>query len=287
MHKEHHGFLWGILAALASAGMALFVKLSTSVSVATLIFSRFALGVPIILWVIYQKKLPITWEKVPKNLIRSLGSIIALYAYFYSIQMLPIVNAITLTNTAPLFLPFIALIWLKLIVSKQRFLAVAVGFVGIIILLHPTSSFVEIGSLLGLASGLFGAIALMSIRQLSKTESTEMILAYYFLIGTVLSFFPIFFDWKPISDPLQWLYLFLTGFFALIYQYAITKSYTHAPATKVSTMNYLSVVFGGLLGWWVFGEVPDYWVLAGTLLIISGALIALFDRTPPREIGKT
>ncbi len=285
MHKEHHGFLYGILAALSSAGMALFVKLCTSVSVGTLVFSRFVLGVPIILWVIYHQKLDISWAKVPKNLTRSLASILAIYAYFYSLQLLPIVNAITLTNTAPLFLPFVALIWLKLLVSKRRFLATAIGFVGILILLRPTSHFLETGSLLGLASGVLGAIALMSIRVLSKTESTEMILSYYFLIGTALSFFPLFLDWQPFYDPMQWLYLFLSGVCALIYQFTITKAYTHAPATKVSTMNYLGVVFGGLFGWWIFNEVPSYWVLAGTLLIISGALVALFDHTPPRRIG--
>jgi drug/metabolite transporter (DMT)-like permease len=286
LHKEHYGFLYGALAALSASGMGLFVKLSNSAAVASLIFARFILAFPIVLWVIYHKKIHIQIAKVPKNLTRSIASILALYAYFYAVQMLPLVNAITLTNTTPLFLPIAVLVWYKLVVSKRRFLATAVGFLGVVILLRPMGDFQLLGSLLGLASGLFGAVALISVRQLSKSESTETILCYYFLIGAVISFFPVLFDWKPISEPLQWLYVLLSAVCALIYQFTLTKAFTHAPATKVGTTNYLAVVFGGIYGWTIFGEVPDMWVVIGTVLIISGAFIALFDHTPPRSFRK-
>ena len=92
--------------------------------------------------------------------------------------------------------------------------------------------------------------------------------------------------WEPITSTTNWGYLILIALFALVYQYTITKAYTHAPATKVSTMNYLSVVFGGLTGWWIFGEVPSYWVLVGTVLIIIGATMALMDNTPAKSVGK-
>lgn len=286
MHKEHFGFLYGLVAALSASGMALFIKLSSSASIATLIFSRFVLGVPIVMWIIYRYKIPMTWNKVPKNLSRSLGNILGLYCYFFSLHKLPLVNAVTLTNTLPIFLPFLVLIWMKMVVSKLRFFAAALGFLGVIVLMRPTSDFVNIGSIMGLASGLFFAIAAMSVRILSKTENTETILAYYFLIGSVLTFFPVLFDWNPISEPIQWLYILCSAICALISQFTLTKAYTHAPATKVGTMSYMSVVFGGVLGWLVFGEVPDVWVLAGTILIISGAVMALLDPTEARPIKR-
>ncbi len=286
MHKEHHGFLYGIIAALSSSGVALFAKLSTSASVPTLVFSRFALGLPIILWMLFRAQVTFSVKKIPRQLVRNLASLAALYAYFFAIQVLPLVNAVTLVNTAPLFIPFVVLIWLKLLVSKRRFLAVFIGFIGVLILLRPGGDFFQLGSMVGLLGGLLGAISLTTVRQLSKTESTKTILSYYFLIGAVISFFPMVLDWTPISDPMQWLYLFLSGLCALIFQYTLTKAFTHAPASKVSTVSYLSVVFSGLLGWWILGEVPDYWVLVGVLLIVIGALFALFDRSVPRPIGK-
>ena len=287
MRKEHHGFLFGMIAALSSATMALFIKLSPSISVPVLIFARFAMGVPLFLWIAHKKKIDLSWKKVPKNLTRNVGSILALYTYYYALHQLPLVNAITLANTAPLFMPFVTLVWLKLLVSKKRFLAAAIGFLGVIILLRPSGDLIVLGDVVGLASGLFGAIALVGVRILSKTENTETILAYYFFIGAVLTFFPIFIDWKPIEEPMQWFYLFLISATALIFQFTITKAFTHAPATKVSTVSYLAVVFGGLFGWWFLGEAPDYWVLVGAVLIICGALFALFDKTPPRPIGKS
>lgn len=285
--KEHLGFFYAVLAVLCSSGMSLFVKLSSSATVSTLVFARFALGVPIFLWIIQHKKIKLTWKAVPKNFTRSLAGILNLYAFYFALQALPLVNAITLTNTAPLFLPILALVWLKILVSKWRFFAVGLGFLGVCIILRPsTTEFLAIGSILGLFGGLCRAIAIFNVRLLAKTETTETILSYYFLIGAVLSVFPLFFNWHPFTDPLQWLYVFLAGALALAYQYTFTKACAHAPATKMSSVSYLGVVIGGLLGWWVFGEIPDLWVLVGAFLIVCGALIALFDQTPPIHLKK-
>ncbi len=282
------GILWAILAILLASGMALFVKLSTAATVPTLVFARFILGVPIFLWVVHRKKITLKWSEVPKNFARSFAGIAALYAFYFALQGLPLVNAVTLAYTSPLFIPILAFLWLKIVVSKRKYIAIGIGFLGVIVILRPTASdFFVVASFLGLASGLFRAIALLSVRLLAKTEPTEKILSYYFFIGASLAVIPLVFDWRPITETLQWLYVFLAGLFALGYQYAFTKACATTPATTVSTVSYLAVVFGGLLGWWVFGEVPDLWVLAGIILIIFGAIFALTDSTPPRYLKKS
>jgi len=267
---------------LFSAGMALFVKLSSSATVAMLVFSRFALGVPIFLWVAREAKLRLTWREVPKNLMRSIAGIANLYAFYYALHSLPLVNAITLSSTAPLFLPFLYLIWQKTLVSRQRFIAAAIGFLGVVVILRPSArDFLVMGSLLALFAGFCRSVAIFNVRSLAKTEKTEKILSYYFFIGAVFSIFPLFLDWEPIQSSTQWLFVLLAGVSALGYQYTFTKACAMVPATKVSSINYLTVVIGGLFGWWIFGEIPDIWVLVGVLLIIVGAMIALFDRTAP------
>ena len=168
MEKEHHGFLYGLIAAVSSAGMAVFAKLGADTSVETMVFARFALGIPLLWWVIVHKKIDISWKLVPKHLLRALGGLLTLYLYFYAVKMIPLVNAVTLSNTAPLFMPFLALFWLKMLVSKRRFLAVGIGFIGVVILMRPTSSILGWGSLVGLGAGLFGALSLMGVRQLSR-----------------------------------------------------------------------------------------------------------------------
>ena len=285
MDKEHRGFLYALIAAFASAAMAIFGKLSAPIPVEMVVFVRFVLGLPILIWVIVHKKVNVSLKQISKHLLRSLAGLVALYCYFYSLKTIPLVNAVTFSNTIPLFMPFVALAWLRVLVSKMRFVAVSIGFVGVLILLRPTGNILEWGSVFGLGAGLFGAIALMGVRLLTKTESTRTILFYYFLISTVGSFFPAIFAWKPIVDVEHWIYLLLVGFFALIYQYMITQAFANAPATKVSTIGYLSIIIGGVSGWLVFGEVPNDWFLLAILLIIGGTLLALFDKTPPRTIN--
>ncbi len=289
MHPEHslerRGLLFALLAVLFSSLMALLVKLGSSATVATLVCARFVLGVPIFLWVVRREKLKLRWREVPKNLMRSVAGIANLYAFYYALHALPLVNAITLSSTAPLFLPLIYFFWQRLLISKRKIIGACIGFLGVCVFLRPsTTEFLVIGSLLALFAGFCRAVAVFNVRSLAKTEPTSLILSYYFFIGATLSFFPIFFDWEPIHDKMQWLWVFLAGAAALGYQYTFTKACARVPATKVSSINYLSVIIGGLLGWWVFKEIPDIWVLVGTLLILCGALMALLDHTPPNRL---
>ena len=287
MHKEHHGFLWGILAAITGSGMGLFVKLGSEVPLTTLVFIRFALALPIVAILLFQKRVILTWKKVPKHLTRSLAGLGSLILYYFAIRHLDLVNAVTLRNAAPLFMPILAIFWFKVLVSKRRIIALCIGFFGVLILLQPTGKFLESASLLALVSAFLGAVAMMSIRQLSRSEPTEVILSYYFSICTMIMLIPMVIGYRHIKDPIQWVYLFAAGFCALIFQYAITKAYTYAPATKVSTVSYLGVFFGGLYGWLFFDEIPNAWVWIGAIFIIVGAIIALTDTTKPRRLKKT
>lgn len=285
MLKERHGYLFGFLAALFGSGMGLFAKLADQMPISTIVFARFALSVPFIIWMFtHQRQHLPTKNAFPLHLLRSLMSLSALYAYFYSVRRLFLVDAVTFFNTAPLFLPLLAFFFFRMIVSKNRFLGIFIGFLGVVVLLRPFGHSMQLmASMIALLGAFCSAVALMTVRKLSKTEPTKSILLSYFLIGTILSFFPLIGSWVSVSDPLQWIYTILGGVCALVFQYMLTKAYTHAPATKVSTMNYLGVVFGGIYGWAIFGEIPTLWALAGVGLIILGALIAIFDRGASRK----
>lgn len=282
--REWIGFLLGFIAAVSAAIMAILIKDMSDIPVQTMVFARFMIGLPFLLSLVFAKKVHFSFKKVPKHLLRALAGIGTLYCYFYTIKVIPLVNAVTLVNTQPLFIPLVVLVWMRLIVSKLRFFAVIIGFVGVLVLLRPGSLFSDWASLIGLLGGLLSAIALVGVRILSREEPTEAILCYYFLIATVFSFFPMLFGWEPISNFKEWIYLIAIGAFATVYQYLITLSYSLAPASKVSTMNYFGVILGGLSGWLFFNEAPDIWVFVGSALIIVSGVLALFDKTPPREL---
>ncbi len=282
MQKEHLGFLYGILAALSSTVMALLIKWTQEVPNEMMVFIRFFIALLVFLPYIFRHRAQIHFFQVPRHFVRGLAGLGSMYCYFYSIEHLPLVTAITIFNTFALFIPVVIFFWLKLQIPKIRMLAVSIGFLGVVLILRPTEGFSEWILAVGLLGGMLSAIALVGIRQLSKVETTEMIMAHYFLISTVISFFPMVISWEPIARPMLWVNLVLIGIFSLIYQYCLTKSLTHAPSSKIGALSYLNVIFSGLLGWWFFAEVPTWWVLAGSILIIAGGLIAVLSKEEPK-----
>jgi drug/metabolite transporter (DMT)-like permease len=281
--KEHHGFIYGILSAIASAVMTVFIRFAFEVPSAMVVFFRFLIALVLIIPLCYQKSVSFSMAQVPKHLTRALCGLAAMWVYISAVKRTNLIDAIALWNTAPLFLPFILLIWQRTLVSTKRFLTGLVGFAGVLFILRPSDLLSNSGNLLGLVNGLLSAISWVGIRQLSKTESTETILLYFFTISTALMVIPSFIEWQPLSLT-NWLYIVGVGFFSCLNQYFLTKSYTHAPASKVSSLNYLTVIFGGLAGWWIFNEVPAFWDLFGVGLIILGGVLALLDRSEPRRL---
>jgi len=282
-HKEHHGFLYGLLAALLLACSAVFVKWGAKVPNATIVGIRFIISLLCMLPYILSGRVHIHWNSIPKHFLRAVAGLVAISCYFYSVKNLPLVNAVTLANTGPIFMPIVLFIWLKLVLPKGRIWPLVIGFIGVLVILRPGPDFGVWATLIGLTGGLFAAIAQVGVRQLSKTESTETILAYYFIISTALTIPLMILTWEPISSPFLWLDLALISLFSVAFQYFFTKSLTHAPASKVSVMSYLGVVFSGLLGWWIFAEEPSLWVLAGSVLIIVGGIVALLSKEQPRK----
>ncbi len=282
MDKNHWVF-YGLMAALACSFTALFVKLSEQASITALVFARSALGLPIALWLIYKKHAIVTLSNLPKNLIRSLAGLSALYAWFYAAQRLPLIDSVTFLNTAPLFLPFI-LLFTKLLSSKWKFVGSILGFIGLAMVFFDGTPHNEWLNWIGLSAGFFVAIAYVTNRKLTKTETPETILAYYFLICPVASIVPLIIYWEPINQPIEWLYVILTGLFALAYQYILTKAYSKTSASRVGLLSYLSILFTGIMGWATFGEMPRLWALLGIVLIVLCALIAFVDQSKPEKI---
>ena len=284
MHEEHHGFIYGVLSAFVASIMFVFVKLLMDLPVTTIVFTRFFIGLIVLSpWLLHGKH-NFSLKHLPKHLIRDLSGLAGIYCFFYALQILPIMNAATLSNTSPLFIPLVVLVALKLVLPKQRIWALVIGFLGVLLILQPGSNPIFEGvSLIGLASGLLSAIAAVYIRQLSRVETTTTILLTYFITATAIAFIPMILFWEPIKG-VQWVYLGAVGTLGTLSQYLLTKSYTHAPASKASLLSYLGVVFGGLFGWLIWGEVPSIWGLAGALLIILGGTIALLDKSQPRKL---
>lgn len=157
----------------------------------------------------------------------------ASFLYMLSLNKISIINATLLFNTAPIFIPLLALFWLKIPVSSRVWVAVALGFLGIIAIIKPSSDIVtQPGNLIGLAAGLSLAIAYLLMKLLTATDPGLRIILYYFGIGTLLQI-PLLFFTSTFPSMHSFLFSILSGIMLLLAQIGLVKAYSYAEASEV------------------------------------------------------
>jgi drug/metabolite transporter (DMT)-like permease len=226
-------------------------------------------------------------QRLGAHLVRALAGLTAMYCYFYAIAHLPLAEAVLLNYTAPLFIPLAALLWVGEPFGRKLWWPIGIGFVGVGLILKPGLSLLAPIALIGLAAGLFSALAMAGIRKLTNTEPATRVVFYFSLTSTLVAALPLAWRWQtPAAD--LWLPLILIGVLSTLAQILMTRAYAHAPAAQVGPFLYAIVVFAGLFGWVLWQEIPDWLSLAGTLLVILAGILAIHlggrATAPPAEL---
>jgi drug/metabolite transporter (DMT)-like permease len=208
------------------------------------------------------------------HLTRALAGVCGIYLFVYAIRELHLAEAVLLNHTSGLFVPFLALFWLREKPAPLVGLALVIGFVGVALMLKPTQLSVSLAMLAGLASGFTSALAIVTIRRNARTEPYARIVFYFFVLAALVSAIPMLWAWETPS-PMEWLMMAGAGLFATIGQVFATRAYTFAQAAQIGPWTYSSVVFAGLWGWALWGEAPDAWSWLGAALVVTGSIITL------------
>lgn len=205
---------------------------------------------------------------------RAVFGTVASFLYMLSLKYIPLVNATLLFNTAPIFIPIIMMLWLKKRVPIIGWIAIAIGFLGIAIIIKPGPIlFADSGNLLGFSSGFCLAVAYLLIKLLTNTDHGFRIIFYYFSIGAAMHV-PLLFFAGPVPDSHTVIFSTLSGIALLTGQFALVKGYTYAEAYQIGTFQYTSLVFVGLIEWFLWGAIPAFTELVGMLLVaLSGIVI--------------
>lgn len=270
------GALLMLASGLLFSGMGAMVKyLSAELPNEMVVFFRSAMGLLALLpWVLHRGLGQLKTKRLRAHLGRGLAGVTAMYCYFYAIAHLPLSEAVLLNYSTPLFIPFIAALWLGERVSPRLWAAIVTGFVGIVLILKPGLDLFAPASLIGVASGVFGALAMVSIRRLTHTEPTLRIVFYFSLVCTVVSAVPLLWRWQT-PDPGLWAVLILMGALASLAQLLLTRAYSHAPAAQVGPFTYSTVVFAATIGWAFWGEIPDGLSFVGTALVCLAGILTI------------
>lgn len=200
--------------------------------------------------------------------LRGALNVVAMLAFFYAVTITPLAEVAALGFTAPLFASVLALLLLRERVHRHRVTVIAFGFVGALVVLRPGVEGVHLGALLLLFSSSMWAMALMVIKVLARTDSSATITLYMVLVMTPLALVPALLVW-------QWPTLVQLGWFALIAllgtlgQLCLAQSFRVAEVTAVLPLDFLKLVWGSLLGFVLFAEVPDVWTWVGGAMIFG------------------
>jgi drug/metabolite transporter (DMT)-like permease len=269
------GALFAVLAAAAFALMSACIKAaSASVGTPVIVFFRSAVGMLVLLpWLLRHGAGVLRTQRPGGHLWRSAFGVCAMYCFFYAIAHLHLAEAILLTYSTPLFIPFIAWLWIREPPAPVILPAVTLGLVGIGLIVKPAELLASPASLVGVLSGLCAAAAMVSIRRIADTEPAARIVFYFSALSTAVAAVPLLWAWRtPAADELA--LLVGVGVLATTGQLCLTRAYSLAPAARIGAFTYSAVVFGGLIGWAWWGEAPDAASLAGITLVIACCLLA-------------
>lgn len=278
---------YAVSAAAAFSLTGVCIKLaSATASNEIVVFFRCAVSLAVLLpWLLRRGGIQALYTQRPGgHLLRAVLGCAAMYCFFYTIAHMHLAEAMLLTYSTPLWIPFIAWLWIAEKPASATLAASALGLIGLALIVKPgdLGANLTVG-LVGVASGVFAAGAMVNIRRISDTEPAERVVFYFAALGTLISALPLAWAWRT-PDPQTLLMLTGAGLFATIGQLYLTRAYACAPAARVGPFTYTAVVFSALLAWVLWGETMDRWSILGSLVVIASCVLAGWRRREPQMI---
>lgn len=286
MHTDlRRGAIHALIAATAFSVMGVCIRYaSATTGNEVIVFMRCAVGLGILLPMLLRHGgAGIRTQRLGGHLWRAGFGILAMYAFFYAIARLPLAEAILLTYSTPLWLPFIAWAWIGEKPAPITWPAAVLGLIGITLIVRPGLHPIDpVAGVVGAASGVLAACAMVSIRRIADTEPPARIVFYFALMGTAIASVPLLWAWK-LPPPEALLLLGATGLLATFGQIHLTRAYSLAPAALIGPFTYVAVIISAALGWWFWDERVDLWSASGTLLVIATCVMISIYGRPPRS----
>lgn len=273
----------GIALRIAAAGcfsvMAAVLKLASleGVGAPEMLFYRAFFGLPVVLiWVLSRPDglKALTTRRPWAHVGRSALGILSILCVFQTLTLLPLADATTLSFTAPVFATLLSFLILKEPVGPRRWAAVALGFVGVAVVMRPGGGdhavpLVGIG--FGLAAAVLTAAVTITLRQLRDTEHVAAIVFWFFVASSIVGaiLLPFVGHWR---SPQTLALLIASGVVGGLAQLFMTASLQKAPVAVVAPFDYLQIIGAVVFGWWLLHTAPTLNTLAGGALIASSGL---------------
>lgn len=278
VNSKTKGILFILCSAFCFALMNAFVRLAGDLPAIQKSFFRNAVAFCFALIVLLRQKGGFWWEKgnLPLLLVRAGFGTIGILCNYYAIDHLLLSDASMLNKLSPFAAILFSMWFLHEKVNPVQAIAILTAFGGALCIIKPSFNLVEFfPALVGLCGGIAAGAAYTAVRALSQRGERGAYIVFFFSGFSCLSVVPwLLFHAVPMTG-MQLVYLLGAGFAAAGGQFSITAAYANAPAREISVFDYSQVVFAAILGFFLFGQIPDWLSVLG-YCIICGVSVAMF-----------
>lgn len=277
MKSKYKAIIYIILSAFSFAFMFAFVRLSGDLPTVQKTFFRNFVALFFAIGVLKKNHIRFHIEGKKNNaviFVRALAGTLGMLGNFYAIDHLVLSDASMLNKMSPFFVIIFSFIFLKERLTFFQGFTVICAFIGSLFIIKPSFQNVDFfPALIGFLGGMGAGLAYACVRCLGQHGVNGAVIVAYFSGFSCLFTLPfLILDFHPMTI-FQILCLLGAGAGAAGGQFAITAAYTHAPAREISVYDYSQLIFTTILGYFLFGDIPDGWSFLGYFIIIAMAVL--------------
>ena len=210
------------------------------------------------------------------QLFRSLLLVLCTVIFFTAIKYMSLADAVAISFVSPLMVTALSVPLLGEVVGRRRWSAVAIGFVGAMIIVRPGMGVMHWAAWMLLGLALAYALYQITTRMLSKTDDPMATLFISALVGAVLTSLVVPFYWQTPESIVIWLLLALMGIMGGLGHYAVIRSFEFAPVAVLAPLSYTALLWNTLFGYLVFSDLPDHWTLIGAAILVATGIYILY-----------
>lgn len=269
------GVLISLTACFLYSGMAAIIKDQASLlpPLPVVVFMQNLVGLILILPAAIKSR-SITSRRIPLHILRALFSLMICYFLYYAVTYIPLVNAMLLSNSSPLIVPFVGYLFFSERINHQLWLPVILGYIGVALVLNPDAHLFNFGALLAFGSAVALAFTIQCVRKLTTTDSTTTITFYFLLFSAIFSGIISIPFWQPITLSMLAV-MSLIGFLYFTSQYLANASIRYASPQLIGSLMYSNVVYAAIIAFFVWHTLPSMMTVAGMMLIIVGGIACI------------
>jgi drug/metabolite transporter (DMT)-like permease len=217
--------------------------------------------------------------RLPQHVARNVVHYAAQYGWFAALTMIPLAQVVSIEFTMPIWSAALAVAFLGERMSGRKWFAVALGLVGVAIIVRPRADGLEVGQLIALGAAVGFAVSVVLTKSLTRTDQAVAISFWMLVVQSVIGLVPALAVWHW-PTAVTWGWVAVVAFCGTYSHYCFARAMEHADATVVVPMDFLRVPLTALVGWLVYAERVDLYTALGVGLILAGNLLNVLRWAP-------